>query len=85
MSTHNICFPGETQKSVQTTLLSRAMETSAQNCQTGQVPSSCTCIFAGTCLVISKPIEIFFLYLKQSICCGYSKDRDDSFEHPKHD
>ena len=30
--------------------------------------------------------KIFFLFLSQNICCGYSKEpsqRDSSFEHPK--
>ena len=30
---------------------------------------------------------LFFLFLNQSICRGYSKEpsqREDSFEHPKH-
>ena len=31
--------------------------------------------------------KLFFLFLNQNICCGYSKEPsrwDDSFEHPKH-
>ena len=31
--------------------------------------------------------KLFFLFLKQNICCGYSKEPshwDGSFEHPKH-
>ena len=31
--------------------------------------------------------KLFFLFLNQNICCGYSKEpsrRDGSFEHPKH-
>ena len=31
--------------------------------------------------------KLFFLFLSQNICCGYSKEpshRGDSFEHPKH-
>ena len=31
--------------------------------------------------------KLFFLFLNQNICCGYSKEPsqwDGSFEHPKH-
>ena len=31
--------------------------------------------------------KLFFLFLNQNICCGYSKEqshREGSFEHPKH-
>ena len=33
-------------------------------------------------LVKSVKRNFFFLFLNQTICCGYSKD--GSFEHPKH-
>ena len=38
-------------------------------------------------LVKSAYQKIFFLFLNQNICCGYSKEPsqwDGSFEHPKH-
>ena len=38
-------------------------------------------------LFYSQVVKIFFLFLNQNICCGYSKEPsrwDGSFEHPKH-
>ena len=47
--------------------------------------ASLLCIFETIIRVRTK--QIFFLFLNQNICCGYSKEPsqwDGSFEHPKH-
>ena len=54
---------------------------------------SATCVEINpVCITIRPPdksaqLKIIFLFLKQNICCGYSKEPsqlDSSFEHPRH-
>ena len=52
-------------------------------------PVTCTCkliLRPGLKLWVCTK-KLFFLFLNQNICCGYSKEPcqwDNSFEHPKH-
>ena len=49
-------------------------------------PYPATIFLAGPQIRVRKG-KLFFLFLNQNLCCGYSKEpshREGSFEHPKH-